>query len=245
MTKNQTRLIKSLHEKKYRNELGLFLVEGEKNVAELLQSDFTINTLYVTDYFYNKYKDDISKFTHEISGTDELEKAGTLESNDSAIAIVEKKNTLFKTNGNEIILALDTIQDPGNLGTIIRIADWYGIKNIICSEDTADFYNPKVISATKGSFLRINISYGNLEEVLPKLGLEIFGAFLDGEDVHKAVFPASGVLLMGNESKGISESLEKLVTKKITIPQYGDAESLNVGIATAIIVDVFKNSQSQ
>ena len=241
-TKNQAKLIKSLHDKKHRNELGLFLVEGGKNVLELFNSDWSIDYLLCTAEFFDKNRNLIKNKNvgYDVVEQIEIEKAGTLESNNSALAIVKQKENKLEVDKNEIVIALDEIKDPGNLGTIIRIADWYGIKKIIVSENTVDFYNPKVISATKGSFLRVNIFYTNLIETLPKIGLPIFGAFMTGESVHLFNFPKSGILLMGNESNGISKDLEKIITKKITIPSFGKAESLNVAIATAVIMDNWK-----
>ncbi len=135
-------------------------------------------------------------------------------------------------------LLLDDIRDPGNLGTIIRTADWYGIQTIIASEETVDFYSPKVINSTKGSFIRIHFSNADLSQVLQKqTTLPVFGAFLDGEDVHTIQFPKGGFLVIGNESKGISPTVEKFITNKVTIPRYGKAESLNAAIATAILLD--------
>ncbi len=242
-TKNQSKLIKSLHDKKGRKESGFFLAEGEKSSVELLNSDFEIEYAIFTEYFYNKYSELVEKniTNYNIVSQEEIEKNGTLESNNSALIIAKQKiSSAPAPKNNEIILALDEIKDPGNLGTIVRIADWYGIKNIIASENTTDFYNPKTISASKGSFARINVFYINLEEYLPKTKLPILGAFLGGKDVHTYNFPKSGILLMGNESNGINKNLEKFVTEKITIPSYGKAESLNVAIATAVILDNWK-----
>lgn len=240
LTKNQSKLIKSLSEKKNRIETGLFLVEGEKSVAELLASNFEIDFLLITAEFFKKYSDLIKNRSakYEISEEKQIEKVGTLETNDSALAIARQKNNTFaKIEKDEIILALDKIQDPGNLGTIIRIADWYGIKNIVASKNTVDFYNPKVIAASKGSFTRINVFYDDLKNFLSKINAPIWGAYLDGTDIHKISFPKSGILVMGNESNGISTELKKFITKKITIPRNGAAESLNVAIATAVILD--------
>jgi len=238
-TKNQAKLIKSLDEKKNRVELGMFLVEGEKSVSELLDSDFEIELLLTTTAFFEKYGEKIREKSksYEIVNQFELEKVGTFETNDSAIAIVKQKTNNEPKISSGIILALDEIKDPGNLGTIIRIADWYGIKNIIASKNTVDFYNPKVITATKGSFTRVDIFYTDLNEFIPKTNLPVFGAFLDGENIHETKFPSNGILIMGNESNGIKKDIEKLITKKITIPSYGKTESLNVAIATAIILD--------
>jgi len=244
-TKNQAKLIKSLHEKKNRVELGLFLVEGEKSVSELLNSNFEIDLLLTTEKFFEEFGEKIRERskTFEIVNQDEIEKVGTLETNNSGLAVVKQKtNKLPEIKNNEIVLTLDEIKDPGNLGTIIRIADWYGIKNLIASKETVDFYNPKVITATKGSFSRVNIFYTDLKDFLLKTNLPILGAFLKGENIHEIKFPSNGILLMGNESNGISKEIEKLITKKITIPSYGKAESLNVAIATAIIIDNWKRN---
>jgi TrmH family RNA methyltransferase len=241
ITKTDKKLIKSLTEKKNRNELGLFLVEGEKSVRELLNSDFEITSLFVTKEFFDVYGNTFKNIPYEIIDQEELEKLGTLESNDSAIGIAKQKNTeLQKTEG--IILALDTVQDPGNLGTIIRIADWYGIKHIIASEGTTDFYNSKVIGASMGSFSRVQVSYTDLQQFLSETTLPVLGAYLEGTDIHTVSFPQNGILIMGNESKGISSGLEKFITQKITIPSYGKAESLNVGVATAVILDTWKHT---
>jgi TrmH family RNA methyltransferase len=244
-TKNQAKLIKSLREKKNRIELGLFLVEGEKSVSELLNSDFEIDFLLTTTEFFDKYGEKIREKSksYEIINQFELEKVGTFETNDSALAVVKQKaNTSFEIKDNEIVIVLDEIKDPGNLGTIIRIADWYGIKNIVASKETVDFYNPKVITATKGSFSRVNIFYTDLKNFLSAQKLPIIGAFLNGEDIHKTEFPKSGIIVMGNESNGINKEMEKLITQKITIPSYGKAESLNVAIATAIVLDNWKRN---
>ncbi len=243
MTNSQSKLIRSLHDKKNRQELGLFLVEGAKSVIEVLQSDFEIQQLFSTSTFSDQNFELIeSKVGRaEITEAFELEKAGTLETNDSVIAIVKQKNnTLPNLSKDDLVLALDDVRDPGNLGTIIRIADWYGIKNIIASKTSTDFYNSKVISASKGSFTRVNIFYTDLKEVLANTKKPILGAFMTGEDVHNFKFPKKGILVMGNESNGICPEIEALVTNKITIPRYGQAESLNVGIATAIIIDNWK-----
>jgi TrmH family RNA methyltransferase len=240
LTKNQQKLIRSLHEKKNRTELGLFLIEGTKSVSELLKSDFEIEILLTTIEFFDQFGEQIrdrSK-TYEIVNQYEIEKVSAFETNDSVLAVAKQKiNSEFDVKNNEIVIALDEIKDPGNLGTIIRIADWYGVNKIVASKETADFYNPKVISASMGSFTRVNIFYTDLKDFLSKTKLPILGAFLNGENIHKTDFPAGGILVMGNESKGISEKIEKVITKKITIPSFGKAESLNVAIATAVILD--------
>jgi TrmH family RNA methyltransferase len=243
ISKNQIKLIKSLQNKKDRNDLGLFLVEGAKNNLELLNSDFQIKELFITEEFLTKNEEVLNgkNIKYNLTTQNELEKTGSLESNDSALAIVkQKENSVLKIEDDEIIIALDEIKDPGNLGTIIRIADWYGIKKIVASGDTVDFYNPKVISATKGSFIRVQIFYTDLEKFLSNTKIPILGAFLGGENIHKFNFPKAGILVMGNESRGIGQEIEKCVTQKITIPSFGGAESLNVAIATAVILDNWK-----
>lgn len=244
-TKNQAKLIKSLQDKKNRVELGLFLVEGEKSVLELLNSDFETDLILTTNEFFDKFGDKIREKSksYEIVAQFELEKVGTFTTNDSALAVVKQKNNKpFNIKDDEIILALDEIKDPGNLGTIIRIADWYGIKNIVASKETVDFYNPKVITATKGSFTRVNIFYTDLKDFISVQKIPVLGAFLDGDNIHKFKFPSGGIILMGNESNGVNKEIEKLITKKITIAPYGKAESLNVAIATAVILDNWKRN---
>ena len=243
-TKNQAKLIKSLQEKKNRVETGLFIVEGKKSVSELLNSDFEIDFLLSTTEFFDKYGEKIREKSnsYEIVNQFELEKVGTFATNDPTLALLKQKiNRHVEVSKKEIVLALDEIKDPGNLGTIIRIADWYGIKNIIASKETVDFYNPKVITATKGSFTRVNIFYTDLNDFLALQKFPILGAFLNGENIHETKFPEGGILVMGNESNGVGYEIEQLVTKKITIPSYGRAESLNVAIATAIILDNWLN----
>ncbi len=242
ITKNQAKLIKSLQNKKDRNELGLFLVEGSKSVQELLKSEFEIDFILGTGVFLENNRGSIKDIRYEILSPDELEKVSSFESNDSVLAVVKQKiNQNFEIE-NEVIIALDEIKDPGNLGTIIRTADWYGINKIVLSENSVDFYNPKVISGSMGSFTRVNVLYTDLKIFLEKQKLPVFGAYLNGDNINKLSFPASGILLMGNESKGISPDLEKFVTNNITIQKFGEAESLNVGIATGIILDSWKRN---
>lgn len=248
LSKNTVKFIKSLHQKKYRVAEGLFFVEGEKSVVEVLKSDFLVNLLLVTESFEGRnlsmlktYKGELIRVTRT-----QLEQLGQYHSNDSALAIVRMKpNVSFLPAKNELIIALEDVRDPGNLGTIIRIADWYGIKKMVLSPQTAEFYNPKVIQATMGSFTRVQFFYENLDVVFSKWKLPVYGAFLEGDNVHELAKIEPGVILMGNESKGISPEIEKWVSKKVTIPGFGQAESLNVAIATAILCDNFKRLLGQ
>lgn len=245
ISKNQLKLINALEQKKQRKKHGLFLVQGEKNVAELINSEFTIRQIFATASYINKHgtllrENELISITEEAT-EEELKKAGTLVSNNSVLAIVECKNREIPSLGtNELILVLDQVGDPGNLGTIIRVADWYGIENIICSPDCADFYNPKVIAATMGSFARVKVSHTDLTQYLAKQIKPVYGAFLEGVNIHKTDLVKSAFIVMGSESHGISESVGQFITDKVTIPNFGQAESLNVAMATGIILDNFK-----
>ncbi len=239
-SKQQQKYVQSLQIKKYRQEHQRFLVEGAKSVVELLNADFEIELVLGTERFLIENEKKLKKISFEQISQTELEKLGTLQSNDAALAVVKmRENKYLSANENEFVLVLDDIRDPGNLGTIIRIADWYGIKKIICSENTVEFYNPKVIAASMGPFTRINIYYSDLLAFFSKnkQNASILGTFLNSENVHKIDFPTKGYIVLGNESNGINAEVERFITKKITIPRFGHAESLNVGIATAVVLD--------
>jgi TrmH family RNA methyltransferase len=175
----------------------------------------------------------------------DLEKISTLKTPQEVIGLVKIPIWPVLNYINlkqKFSLVLDGLQDPGNMGTIIRTADWFGIQDIICSEDTVDVYNPKVVQATMGSLSRVNVHYTDLAEMLPQAGLPIFGAMLNGENIYKTNFGKEGLLVMGNEGKGISPDIERLITSAVTIPRVGKAESLNVAIATAILCsEIIKN----
>ncbi len=238
ITKNQLKHIRLLKQKKYRQEYGEFIVEGEKNVAELLNSNFTCIDLFATEDWDNTHSSfEITKVTNK-----QLSQISNLSSPNKVLAVVKLPSFEYTDSilNQELTLVLDTINDPGNLGTIIRTADWFGIKNIICSQDSVDCYNPKVVQTTKGSLFNVAVHYQDLAEVLSQTKLPIYGAFLDGKEIAKNFEPQKpGILLMGSESHGISAELEKLVTDKILIKQHGKAESLNVAIATSILLYQF------
>jgi TrmH family RNA methyltransferase len=243
LSKNTVKFIKSLHQKKFRNQEQRFFVEGEKSVLEVLNSTFEVELLLATEHFISVNRALISETNAELITVTQkqLEGLGQYQSNDSALAVVKlKSNQEFDYPAGELVIGLDDVRDPGNLGTIIRIADWYGIKHLVFSAQTADFYNPKVIQASMGSFTRVNFFYTDLKNIFEKWNVPVYGAFLNGQNIHQMSKPTPGIILMGNESQGISVELEKLVTQKVTIPGFGAAESLNVAIATAIICDNFK-----
>lgn len=243
LSKNTVKFIKSLHLKKIRNQENHFFVEGDKSVCEVINSDFHVSLLLVTEKFYNNQTDILQKYRGEIIqvSQNQLEELGQYQSNDSALAVVKmKSNTYFDLPPGVMAIALDDVRDPGNLGTIIRIADWYGINHLVFSPKTAEFYNPKVIQSSMGSFTRVNFFYEDLAHVFDRWKVPVYGAFLSGMSIHTISKPVAGVILMGNESNGISAELETKVTQKLTIPSFGKAESLNVSIATAIFLDNFK-----
>ena len=249
ISKNWLKLIHSLQIKKYRKQHQAFLVEGAKSVLELMSSDYKIIILFTTQEFYNeniRFLAPVS-FKYEIISQKELEKTGVFQSNNACLAVVSTKlNEPLQVFPSEYVLMLDDIKDPGNLGTIIRIADWYGISKLICSLNTTDFYNPKVIAASMGSFTRVRLYYCDLRSYLESnKNIPVYGAFLAGENIHTISFTESGLIVMGNESQGIHPDLETYIGKKIHIPRYGKAESLNVGIATAIILDNLRRGNNQ
>ncbi|MCU0446120.1 MAG: RNA methyltransferase [Microscillaceae bacterium] len=248
LSKNRLKFLKSLQSKKNRQEEQLFLVEGEKILLEVLQSDFVIDSLYCTESFAQANQKLLKStgIAYELATENDLAQAGTLVSNRGGLAVLKMKpNQTLAPQTQKLTLVLDGIQDPGNLGTIIRIADWYGISQIICSEDTVELYNPKVISASMASFLRVALFYTNLVKYLTTHSQSaIYGALLEGKNIHQTQFASAGLLLMGNESKGIRANLLPFIQYPITIPRFGQAESLNVGVATAVILDNWQRNQS-
>ncbi|MEN9488809.1 MAG: hypothetical protein RL494_1074 [Bacteroidota bacterium] len=239
VSKNQIKLIKSLTQKKYRKEHQLFIAEGSKVIEELLQSNFELEFIYTTkSMFY-----DVSEAKKAIVSDSDLAKITALTTANDCLAIFKiPKERKMETEG--LLVALDDIRDPGNLGTIIRLCDWFGISQIICSQQTVDVYNPKVVQATMGSMARVNITYVDLELYLAESENVIFGTFMDGENIYKKQLPASGIIVLGNEANGISKTVEAQITQKIAIPRFGNlqlTESLNVATAAAIILSEFRS----
>lgn len=242
LSKNKIKWIRSLQLKKNRDDLGLFLVEGEKMVAEALR-DFPemVEEVYsTTDFTFPKFN---KKF--EIITETELSQISALKTPNKSLAILKKLNNKESVKSKGLILALDGVQDPGNMGTILRTADWFGIDTVVCSEDTADIYNPKVIQASMGSMLRMNVIYTSLENYLATCELPIFGALLEGENVYGRSLEKIGVLVMGNEGKGIRPNIKTYINTPIHIPGFGKAESLNVAVATGILLSEFKRREGQ
>jgi TrmH family RNA methyltransferase len=237
ISKSQISLINSLQHKKFRREHSLFVAEGYKTIAEFAASNYQIQAVYYTPDVDAKLHNLSKKIKfHDITSA-ELQKISSLTTAQQVLAVITIPQWPALDNAKlkqKFTLVLDGVQDPGNLGTIIRTADWFGMTNIICSEDTVDAYNPKVVQATMGSLSRINIYYADLPVLLPALQLPKFGAMLDGENIYTADFGSEGLVLMGNEGNGLRPEVQQLISKRITIPRVGEAESLNVAIATAL-----------
>ncbi|MFC1226277.1 TrmH family RNA methyltransferase [Pedobacter sp. BG31] len=237
LSKSQISFIKSLHQKKYRKEHGLFIVEGIKSIQEFFQSSYQIHTIFYNSEQYHllpKLPANINLF--EVKNA-ELEKISTLQTPQGFLALVhipKNKELALKELKNQFTLVLDGIQDPGNMGTIIRTADWFGFKNIICSPDCVEIFNPKTVQATMGSLARINIHEADLPALLENNTLPVFGALLDGESIYKTQWGTEGLVILGNEGKGISAEVIKKINKPVTIPRVGAAESLNVAVSAAI-----------
>lgn len=245
LSKNTLKFIKSLQIKKYRDEEGLFIVEGRKSVLELAGSGFDIVKVFCTKNFEKEVRAILGKLVDiEVVNYEELESISRLESNDSMLAVVKKRiQNFIEIDKIENVVILDQISDPGNLGTIIRTADWFGIQNIICSNDTVDFYSPKVITSTMGSFTRVNVCYGDLNNYIEELktkGFVIYGALLNGSKLHQIENKGKFAIVIGNESKGISSEISKKIDTAITIEGHGQAESLNASVAAAIIMYHFR-----
>lgn len=248
LSKARIKFIKSLQLKKYRKQEQCFVVEGAKSVQELLRSDFEIEQLLMTEEFIQHNSNILSGFRGEIIEVKpaELVDLGDYSTNDAALAVVHMKpNEAPAISKDGFILMLDDIRDPGNLGTIIRTADWYGIKGIVASNETADVYNSKVIQSSMGSFIRVKVFYTDLEKYLSNNSLPVLGTFLNGENAHAVAFGSAGIIVVGNEANGISKEVERFITKRITIPRFGHAESLNAAIATAVICDNIRRREAK
>ena len=237
ISNKDAKFIKSLQLKKYRAKEGAFLVEGEKNLLELLASDLSIRQLYVTPAFSEAHSTPLVSTAYEPATERELTKVGTFQSNNAGLAVAEiPRHALLNVNSG-FYLAFDNLQDPGNLGTIIRTADWYGFTDIVCSLDSVDAYNPKVVNATMGSFARVRVHYVDLHSLLSAANTPVYGASLSGSNLHEQTFGNDGIMVFGNESQGIRPELTKLISHQIKIPGYGGAESLNVAVSTAVVCD--------
>lgn len=243
VVKSQIKFIKNLQQKKYRKQYGMFVVEGIKTVQELLESKLEPYKIYCSsNALFPHLGDHI-----EIISEGDLKKISSLKNPNMVLGIFKIPEAV-KINENGWILALDDVRDPGNLGTIIRLCDWFGIEHLVCSGQTVDCYNPKVTQATMGSISRVNIVYTDLFRFLEKSEMPVYGTFMNGNSVYSTNLPSRGILVMGNEANGISSEIEALVTSKISIPQPAlrkgnlPTESLNVATATAIFLNEIRRN---
>ncbi|MFA5297551.1 MAG: RNA methyltransferase [Lutibacter sp.] len=237
LNKSQLKIITSLNQKKYRTAYHLFVAEGTKVIAEFLNSNFELEQLFCVDNASYKNLDKVTEISEA-----ELKKISTLVSPNNVLALFKIPETTpsFKSG---LIVALDDINDPGNLGAIIRLCDWFGVNQLICSSNTADCYNQKVVQSSMGSLARVSIIYTDLSTYLQNSSLPKYATIMDGENVYKSNLPKNAVLIMGNEANGISDSILKMATNTISIPRFGalkQTESLNVATATAILLSEFK-----
>ena len=238
VSKSQIKLITSLQQKKYRDKTGLFIAEGPKLVSELREAGIEVHSLYSTEDL-----SEIDNDFHKISEA-ELKKISFLKNANTVLGVFKiPLEGAIRTSG--LIVALDSVRDPGNLGTIIRLCDWFGITQLVCSPDTANCYNPKVIQATMGSIARVRIFYRDLTEFIQNTQLPVYGGVMTGNSVYSETLPSNAIIVLGNEGKGISEEVMKQITNPVTIPQFGEVketESLNVASATAILLSEFKRT---
>jgi TrmH family RNA methyltransferase len=240
ISKASIRYVKSLQDKKQRQKYSQFIVEGEKSITELLKSRFKLVTIYALSDWLEANKALLATYPIEEVSYDELKQISAHQAPQKVLAVVEIPKSLPLSANAGFVLALDEIQDPGNLGTIIRIADWYGIQHIVCSKGCTDVYNPKCINSTMGSFIRVNVVYGDIAQTAEQMQLPLMVAVLDGKNVHDGGLPGKGILVIGNEGHGIHPSIIEAAEFRLTIPRFGDAESLNAAVSTAILLDNLK-----
>ncbi|UKK54931.1 RNA methyltransferase [Prevotella sp. E2-28] len=234
ISKNQIKFVHQLEQKKYRKKEGLFVAEGPKVVGDLLRAGFNAQEIYATKEWNNN-----GMHAQEVTD-EELRKVSFLQHPQQVLALFEIPSGKLSSD-SALSLALDDVQDPGNLGTIIRIADWFGISTIYCSENTVDAWSPKVVQATMGSIARVNIVYTDLKELIQNATVPVYGTLLDGQNIYTQELSQDGIIVMGNEGNGISQAIRPLINRKLLIPQFHEGpESLNVAIATAITCSEFR-----
>lgn len=234
ISKNQIKFVHQLEQKKYRKKEGLFVAEGPKVVGDLLRAGFNAQEIYATKEWNNN-----GMHAQEVTD-EELRKVSFLQHPQQVLALFEIPSAKLSSD-SALSLALDDVQDPGNLGTIIRIADWFGISTIYCSENTVDAWSPKVVQATMGSIARVNIVYTDLKELIQNATVPVYGTLLDGQNIYTQELSQDGIIVMGNEGNGISQAIRPLINRKLLIPQFHEGpESLNVAIATAITCSEFR-----
>jgi TrmH family RNA methyltransferase len=240
VSKNQIKLITGLQQKKYRNEHQLFLAEGVKVIQELLQSNIVLDHLFETESIFETVPTAQKTLIKEA----DMKRMSALNTPSSCLAVFHIPAPK-PIDSKGLIVALDDIRDPGNLGTIIRLCDWFGVTQLLCSKETVDLYNPKVIQSTMGSLCRVQVNYVDLDAFISETTMPVFGTFMDGNNIYKEQLPFEGILIFGNEANGISSTLEQKIKNRIAIPRFGNlqqTESLNVATATAIFLSEFRRN---
>ncbi|GEQ87050.1 RNA methyltransferase [Patiriisocius marinistellae] len=238
ISKSQIKLITSLKQKKYRAIEGLFVAEGPKVIAELIASNMELHSHFSSEI--NAVENDK---THKITAT-ELKKISFLTTANKSLALFEIPQ-ISEVNKSGLTVVLDAIRDPGNLGTIIRLCDWFGVEQLVCSLDTVDCYNPKVIQATMGSIARVNVHYIDVSAFIKNTELPVYGGVMNGNSIYNEALPADAIVVLGNEANGISKVIMEQLTHRITIPQFGksqETDSLNVATATAVLLSEFRRT---
>ena len=249
ISKSKIKLVRSLEKKKYRDELQLFVAEGNKLVADLIPV-FTCEWIFARTSWIATQGYLPVKEIEIIEEDDDIRKISLLKNPQDVLAVFKRPEHQLKDANptNQLILALDGIQDPGNVGTIIRLADWFGIEHVVCSYDTADAFNPKTVQATMGALARVKVHYTALDEYIAAYQVPLYGTFLDGENIYEKDLTQNGIIVMGNEGNGIRPAIENLINQRLHIPNYPlnreTSESLNVAIAAAIICSEFRRKQS-
>ena len=236
LSKNKIKLIRSLNLKKHRDESGFFIVEGEKMIQEAIDI-FPDLIEFICFTEKSCFLDQSFRFPAFLIKEEELKSISSMNSPNKSLIVLKKPN--LTSFDSPFKLVLDNVQDPGNMGTIMRLADWFNVKEIICSKDTVDIYNAKVVQSSMGAIFRIPVTYCNLAEYLTNYSGKIYGALLEGKNIYKEQTTLNGLLILGNEGNGISEKIKPFITDPITIPRFGQAESLNVSIATGILLSEF------
>jgi TrmH family RNA methyltransferase len=250
ISKTRIKFIKSLQNKRVRDEEKLFVIEGDKLVKEFLRAEVPIRMILAKPEFLTGLRPDLTNSVSVVESLsyDELKQISTLKTPHNALAIVQmpERNLNISEILNFLCVALDSVQDPGNMGTIIRAAGWFGIKNIVCSPDSVDVFNPKVIQSSMGALLHVNVFYYDLKDLLSQANansVTVFGTLLEGKSIYEHKLNSKGIILLGNESKGISEGLVPYINEKIRIPKFSKAsegiDSLNVGMAASIVFSEF------
>jgi TrmH family RNA methyltransferase len=245
LSKSEMKFLRSLHQAKYRRKLGVFLAEGSINVLDFVQGPLQVEKLFASEEWLEAHANHLSGVERKPVSRQEMEKISALKNPSEVLAVIKQPEYRLPdiSSLEEYVLALDNIRDPGNLGTIIRTADWFGIHHVVCSPETVDAFNPKVVQATMGSLARVQVHYTHLKDWFSDKpeGIKIFGAVLSGTDIRKTVKPGKGILLIGSEAHGITTELYSFIDEQVSIPSpsAGGAESLNAAVATGIVCYAF------